>query len=120
MTTTLPAPSDVATSLRTKLPSALHSPSIAIVCGSGLAGLSELLEERVDIPFSDIEGFQQSTVVGHQSKLSFGLLSGVPVVCQAGRFHYYEGKPLSQVVFPIRVFHALGCKAVIGAFIPAY
>ena len=113
-TSTLPAPSSVVSSLREKLPSTHQHPSLAIVCGSGLAGLADLLEERIDIPYSDIPGFQESTVVGHKSMLSFGMLSGVAVVCQAGRFHYYEGKPLSTVVYPVKVFHALGCKAVIG------
>lgn len=109
----LPPPSEVVSVLRGKLPTALHSPKLAVVCGSGLAGLADLLQERVDVPYSDIPGFAESTVAGHKSMLSFGYLSGVPVVCQAGRFHYYEGKPLSTVVYPVKVFHALGCKAVI-------
>ena len=52
-------------------------------------------------------------VVGHASKLSFGRLAGVPVVAQAGRYHLYEGKALNLVTYPIRVFGALGAKAVI-------
>lgn len=109
----LPAPSEVVSSLRTKLPAALQHPALAVVCGSGLAGLADLLEDRVDVPYSEIPGFAESTVVGHKSMLSFGTLSGVSVVCQAGRFHFYEGKPLDTVVYPVKVFHALGCKAVV-------
>lgn len=112
--TALPPPSEVVTSLRDKLPSSLQHPALAIVCGSGLAGLADLLEERIDVPYTDIPGFAESTVVGHKSMLSFGMLSGIAVVCQAGRFHYYEGKPLSTVVYPVKVFHALGSKAIIG------
>lgn len=112
--TSLPAPSEVVSSLRDKLPSSLQYPSLAIVCGSGLAGLADLLKERIDVAYTDIPGFAESTVAGHKSMLSFGMLSGVAVVCQAGRFHYYEGKPLSTTVYPVKVFHAIGCKAVIG------
>ena len=54
-----------------------------------------------------------AVVVGHASKLSFGRLAGVPVVAQAGRYHLYEGKALNLVTYPIRVFGALGAKAVI-------
>ena len=38
------------------------------------------------------------------------------MVAQAGRFHLYEGKPLSLVTYPIKVFQALGCKAAIGMY----
>lgn len=135
----LPTASHVAATLRGLVPEALQHPLIAIVCGSGLSGLADLLDERVDVPYDKIPGFTASTgelraiptldriadipppsrhldtsVAGHQSKLSFGKLSGVPVVAQAGRFHFYEGKPLELVTFPIKVFHALGCKAAIG------
>ena len=34
---------------------------MAIVCGSGLAGMSNLLEERIDVPYDKIDGFQIST-----------------------------------------------------------
>lgn len=108
----LPPPSKTASLLRSLLPSSLQHPLLAIVCGTGLAGLADLLEERVDLPYERI-GFPSSTVVGHKSKLSFGKLRGVPVVAQAGRFHFYEGKPLSLVTYPIKVFQALGCKAAI-------
>lgn len=115
----LASPSATASHIRSLLPSgsALQSPVLAIVCGSGLGGLVDLLSERVDLPYDSI-GFPVSTVQGHKSHLSFGLLQGVPVVAQAGRFHFYEGKPLSTVTYPIKVFHALGCKAAIGTGAP--
>jgi deoxyribose-phosphate aldolase len=30
-----------------------------------------------------------------------------------GRFHYYEGYPMSQIILPIRVLHALGARTMI-------
>ena len=56
----LPSPAESAKHLRTLLPEALHRPVIAIVCGSGLAGLADLLEDRVDLEYTKI-GFPSST-----------------------------------------------------------
>ncbi|KAF8651822.1 hypothetical protein AX16_004647 [Volvariella volvacea WC 439] len=53
------------------------------------------------------------TVPGHKSDLLFGLLGGVPAVAMLGRFHTYEGYPLSKVIYPIRVLAALGITHLI-------
>jgi purine-nucleoside phosphorylase len=49
---------------------------------------------------------------------------GKNVVFQAGRFHYYEGHPMSLVTAPMRIYSALGARAVLltnaaGALDPA-
>lgn len=101
--------------IRRRLPLELHHPVVAIVCGSGLQGLAEILVDRVEVSYDDITGFGLSTVKGHHSSLAFGYLgaSRVPVVAQLGRFHAYEGFPLDQVVYPIRVMKLLGCRACV-------
>lgn len=48
-------------SIRALLPESLQSPTLSITCGSGLAGLVDLLEERVDVPYEKIDGFPAST-----------------------------------------------------------
>jgi purine-nucleoside phosphorylase len=40
-------------------------------------------------------------------------VEGIPIAVQQGRFHYYEGYDISQVVFPIRTFGLLGVKTLI-------
>ncbi|GAA5986090.1 hypothetical protein JCM5350_004428 [Sporobolomyces pararoseus] len=99
--------------IRSKLPLELQHPKVGIVCGSGLQGLADILQDRVEVPYGEITGFGESTVRGHQSSLAFGFLgsSRVPVVAQLGRFHAYEGFPLHQVVYPMRIMKLLGCKA---------
>jgi purine-nucleoside phosphorylase len=42
-----------------------------------------------------------------------GEVEGVPVAVQQGRFHFYEGYEMEQVMFPMRVFGRLGVKNVI-------
>ncbi|KAM4810496.1 purine nucleoside phosphorylase isoform 2-T2 [Rhinophrynus dorsalis] len=90
-----------------------HRPTLAIVCGSGLGGLGELLTEQVAFDYADIPNFPHSTVPGHAGRLIFGNLKGKPCVCMQGRFHFYEGYPLWTVTFPIRVFRLMGVQMVI-------
>ncbi|CAL8324801.1 unnamed protein product, partial [Gadus morhua 'NCC'] len=88
-------------------------PKMAIICGSGLGGLAEQLENRVVIPYRDIPNFPQTTVVGHQGQLVFGTLEGHQCVCMQGRFHTYEGYDVNQVTYPVRVFSLLGVKTLV-------
>lgn len=81
---------------------------IGMVLGSGLGDLAEQLENRVNISYKDIPHFPVSTVFGHKGRLVVGMLEGKCVMCMQGRFHYYEGYSMDQVVFPLQVMHALG------------
>lgn len=87
-------------------------PEIAIILGSGLGGLADEIENATRVPFSDIPGFPEPTVLGHAGALVSGRLGGRPVVALAGRFHMYEGHPVALAGFPVRVMHALGAKTL--------
>ncbi|KAE8145545.1 nucleoside phosphorylase domain-containing protein [Aspergillus avenaceus] len=102
--------------LNERLPKSLKKPQVAIVCGSGLGGLADTIndEPRVEFDYSSIPHFPHLTVPGHAGKLVFGLLGGqVPVVLMVGRAHYYEGHTINRVTFPIRVFKLLGIDAIV-------
>ena len=86
---------------------------IALVLGSGLGAFADDLENAVKIPYEKIPHFARSTVEGHAGQLVLGEIGGVAVAVQQGRFHYYEGYEMSQVIFPMRVFGLLGIKTVI-------
>jgi purine nucleoside phosphorylase len=47
---------------------------------------------------------QNVLVLGHAGNLMFGTLSGKQVVCMQGRFHYFEGYSLSQVILVCRKY----------------
>ncbi|XP_074895497.1 purine nucleoside phosphorylase-like [Buteo buteo] len=91
----------------------IQRPKTAIICGSGLGGLADVLDNKTIFPCEDIPHFPRSTVAGHIGRLVFGDLSGQPCVCMQGRFHYYEGYSVSTVTFPIRVFFLLGVEILI-------
>lgn len=85
----------------------------AVVLGSGLGAFAESLEDAVSIPYEEIPHFARSTVEGHAGKLVLGEVDGVPIAVQQGRFHYYEGYDMEQVMFPVRTFGRMGIDTVI-------
>jgi purine-nucleoside phosphorylase len=97
---------------RTKL-----RPRIGIVLGSGLGGFADELASAAHIPYARIPKFPRSTAVGHAGQLVIGKLRAkggdIPVAAMQGRVHFYEGYPLSEVIFPMRVFARMGIRAVI-------
>jgi purine-nucleoside phosphorylase len=87
-------------------------PEVGIILGSGLGDFGAEIEVELSIPYAEIPHFPVSTVDGHQGTLLFGRVSGRQVVVMAGRFHYYEGYRISEVVFPVRVMKFLGISAI--------
>lgn len=85
----------------------------AVVLGSGLGAFADTLENTVKIPYEQIPGFARSTVVGHAGQLVIGELNGATIAVQQGRFHYYEGYDMEQVMLPVRTFGVLGIKNLI-------
>lgn len=85
-----------------------EAPEAGVILGSGLGGLTELVEIELEIPYTEIPNFPVSTVQGHAGKMIFGKLGGKQTVMMAGRFHYYEGYDMEEVTFPVRVMKALG------------
>jgi purine-nucleoside phosphorylase len=88
-------------------------PEIGIILGTGLGKLADRVEKAYEAPYGGIPHFPLSTVESHEGKLIFGNLSGRKVVVMQGRFHYYEGYSLPQVVYPGRVMKALGVRTLI-------
>lgn len=87
-------------------------PKIGIVLGSGLGELVNEVQDSVIIPYSEIPGFPVSTVKGHAGNLIFGKLAGKEVAVMQGRFHFYEGYPISKVVLGVRVMGLLGIETL--------
>ncbi|MCX2741649.1 purine-nucleoside phosphorylase [Pontibacter anaerobius] len=85
-------------------------PEFGIILGTGLGALVNELEVVHSIAYTDIPNFPVSTVESHSGKLIFGNLAGRRVVVMQGRFHYYEGYSMEQVVFPVRVMKLMGVK----------
>ncbi|ODV91861.1 hypothetical protein CANCADRAFT_30169 [Tortispora caseinolytica NRRL Y-17796] len=100
--------------IQSRLTDELKDPEFAIVCGSGLGGLADSLQEpKVSIPYGDIPGFAKTTATGHAGILVCGKLGSHTVLCMVGRMHFYEGHAIQTTTFPIRVFAALNIGTLI-------
>ena len=63
-------------------------PRLAIILGTGLGPLADMIENKVAIPYSEIPNFPVSTVEGHSGNFIFGTLAGKRVMAMQGRVHY--------------------------------
>jgi len=88
-------------------------PKVGVILGSGLGGATAAITEKVVIPYDQIPHVARSTAHGHSGQLVCGMLEGVPVVVMEGRQHAYEGYPLQQITFPVRVLQRLGAELLI-------
>ena len=88
-------------------------PRLGMILGSGLGPLADTIEDSVVIPFGEIPHWPVSTVIGHEGRLVVGKLEDQDVFVMQGRVHYYEGYPMDQVTFPVRVMQRLGIEIMV-------
>ncbi len=88
-------------------------PEVALVAGSGLGGITKDIAKPVVVSYADIPHFPKPTVAGHAGQMVFGEFAGKKLMALSGRFHYYEGRSLAEITYPIQVMDALGVKILI-------
>ena len=91
----------------------MTEPEVGIILGTGLSKLVDIIDIQLTIPYEEIPHFPVSTVSFHKGELIYGTMSGKKVIAMHGRFHYYEGYSMQQVVFPVRVMKLLGISALL-------
>jgi purine-nucleoside phosphorylase len=83
-------------------------PDVGLILGSGLGVLAEEITNRTVIKYEDIPNFPVSTVEGHAGQFVVGYLQDKKVLAMQGRFHFYEGYDMEEIVLPVRVMYKLG------------
>jgi purine-nucleoside phosphorylase len=101
------------------------APEVALILGTGLSGLAREIDVAIEIPYAEVPGYPEPTVVSHTGRLIFGALAGRPVVAMEGRFHLYEGYTAQQIAMPVRVLKELGASTLLvsnacGGLNPAF
>lgn len=99
-------------------------PSIGLILGSGLGGLTASLKLAAAIDYKELPHMVPSTAPGHAGKLVLGSLGLRKLAVMSGRFHAYEGYSMDQVSYPVRLLKALGAEtliltSIVGSMNPA-
>ena len=89
------------------------TPKVAMILGSGLGYMGDIVENAVAVPYQSIPHFKASTAPGHKGRLVFGTLAGRNVAVMQGRMHHYEGYGYDEVSYAVRVLRLLGCDTLI-------
>ena len=91
-----------------------YTPKTAIVSGSGLGDIAEMIEDKIVIDANEIPNWPSSTAPGHAGKIIAGKIFGREVILLQGRVHYYEGYSMKAVTFATRVLAMLGVTEYIA------
>lgn len=102
-----------------------HAPDYGFVLGSGWSEALAPDEVLARVPYAQIPGLGDSTVVGHTGELLLCMIAGRRVVAFRGRHHWYEGYGWTPVIVPIELLRRLGCKTLlltnaVGGINPAF
>ena len=89
------------------------TPKAAMVLGSGLGFMGDVVKDPIVVPYGEIPHFKASTAPGHKGRLVFGFLEGQPVAVMQGRMHHYEGYSYEEVTYAVRVLRLLGCETLV-------
>jgi len=89
------------------------APEVAVIMGSGLSAVDEILTGSQRIHYVSIPHFPVPKVPGHRGQVVFGKSRDLHVVVFEGRVHHYEGNTMGEVTFCSRVIARLGTKELI-------
>jgi len=89
------------------------TPQLAIIMGSGLSAVDEILRDTMRIHYVTIPNFPVPKVAGHRGQVVFGQVGAMSVIVFEGRVHYYEGNTMDEVSFCTRVIGSIGAKTLL-------
>jgi purine-nucleoside phosphorylase len=102
---------EAAEALRGKLGG--RKPKLGLILGSGLGDLAKEVSDAVAVSYDELPHFPTSTVEGHAGRFVVGELEGKQVIVMQGRFHFYEGYSMRDVVLPVYVMKLLGVNSLV-------
>lgn len=90
-----------------------QSVDTVVILGSGLGGFTTLIDNAISVPYNDIPGFPEVTVIGHGGELIQGNSGSKRIMVFSGRFHHYEGHPFERTIIPVRLASEFNAKTLL-------
>ena len=89
-----------------------HPIQFGLVLGSGLGNILPLQKFKA-FEYSDLLGFSEPSVTGHQGKLIIGSINKTRVAVLSGRTHFYESGKSDTMRGPIKFLAELGISRLL-------
>ncbi|MGV7031168.1 purine-nucleoside phosphorylase [Methylobacterium symbioticum] len=86
---------------------------LAIVTGTGLGAVVDLIEDGEALPYAGIPGFPTPSVTGHGGRLHRGRIAGRAVLVLEGRAHAYEHGDAAAMRLPLAALQGLGAQRLL-------
>jgi purine-nucleoside phosphorylase len=87
-------------------------PQVALICGTGFAPCTDVLDQRLTIDFEDL-GFRPSAIPGHVNELDIGQLGGVTVAALRAKVLPCDGATWQESGLPARSLARAGCRTLL-------
>ena len=87
-------------------------PQVGLICGTGFAACSDVLADRVTVPFEDV-GFRPSRIFDHVNEVDVGTLGDVVVAAVKAKSLPCDGATWQEAGLPARTLAALGCATLL-------
>jgi purine nucleoside phosphorylase len=87
-------------------------PSVGVICGTGFAACTDVLDDRVSISFEEL-GFRPSAIPDHVNELDVGELDGVTVASVKAKVLPCDGATWEESGLAARSLARAGCKTLL-------
>lgn len=85
----------------------------AVVLGSGLAPVEDLVKREEVVSYADIRGLSPPTVSGHPGRLSLCRVKDEFLLLFTGRLHVYEGLDFEEAGYVVDLASEMGCRRIL-------
>jgi purine-nucleoside phosphorylase len=89
-----------------------RAPLVGVICGTGFAPCTDVLADRVTIPFGDL-GLRPSAIPGHVNEVDVGELAGVTVAAFKAKVLPCDGASWPESGLPARSLALAGCRTLL-------